>query len=88
MGSLYSRVMKFDTTDWRNGSYSEDNISLDLIKKEYAGWLGVKCHPAHNIWNHCVNYYEKDRKVQMARALYENQSAILDDESITMIESR
>jgi len=88
IGALYDRVMGLADDDWHFEHYSEDKISLELIKKEYARWLGVNCYPKHDIWSHCTDYYEKDKKIQVARALYKTQSDTLDDESITLVESR
>ncbi|WPE17131.1 hypothetical protein R5P06_03465 [Candidatus Thioglobus autotrophicus] len=52
MGSMYDSIIKTPADSWEFGYYDEDKISLELIKKEYARWLGVNYHPEHNIWNH------------------------------------
>jgi hypothetical protein len=49
IGSMYDMIMKLNDDDWYPDYCSEDKISLELIKKEYAGWLGVKYHPEFNI---------------------------------------
>ena len=35
--------------DWHFELYSEDKISLELIKKKYARWLGVNYYPEHDM---------------------------------------
>lgn len=88
ISSMYKDIMGASVEDWSIGHYQEDKISLELIKKEYAGWLGVKHHPEHNIWNHCTNHYKKDVQIQRAEEIYDKRNHILDDESITSIGSR
>ncbi len=88
MGSMYTMIMKLNDDDWFLEYYSEDKISLELIKKEYARWLGVNYHPEHNIWNHCTDHHKKQKQIQRAEEIYDERSHILDDESITSIGSR
>ena len=88
MSSMYSDIIKTSTEDWVTGHYQEDKISLELIKKEYARWLGVNYHPEHNIWNHCTDHHKKQKQIQRAEEIYDERSHILDDESITSIGSR
>ena len=88
IGSLYDSIMKNPAEDWEFGYYQEDKISLELIKKEYASWLGVNYHPEHNIWNHCTDHHKKQKQIQRAEEIYDERSHILDDESITSISSR
>ena len=88
MSSMYSDIIKTSTEDWVTGHYQEDKISLELIKKEYASWLGVNYHPEHNIWNHCTDHHKKQKQIQRAEEIYDERSHILDDESITSIGSR
>ena len=88
IGSVYDSIMKNPAEDWEFGYYQEDKISLELIKKEYASWLGVNYHPEHNIWNHCTDHYKKRMQIQRAEEIYDERSRILDDESITSIGSR
>ena len=45
MGSMYTMVMKLTEDDWCYESCSEDAILLELVKKEYAKWLGVAYYP-------------------------------------------
>ena len=88
MGSIYNSVIKLADNDWHTGYYHEDEISVDLIRKEYTGWLGVKYHPEHDIHNHCANHYEEQKKVERAEKIYNDKNQILDNESITSIDSR
>ena len=88
IGSVYDSIMKNPAEDWEFGYYQEDKISLELIKKEYARWLGVNYHPEHNIWNHCTDHHKKQKQIQRAEEIYDERSHILDDESITSIGSR
>jgi len=53
MGWMYDRIMKLTDDDWHyrdnRYTYPEEKISLTLIKKEYAGWLGVHSYdPVNN----------------------------------------
>ena len=88
IGSVYSTIMKTPIDDWEIGRYQEDKISLELIKKEYASWLGVKYHPEHNIWNHCTDHHSKQKQMQIAEEIYDERNHILDDESVTLIGAR
>ncbi len=88
IGSVYNTIMKTPIDDWEIGHYQEDKISLELIKKEYASWLGVKHHPEHNIWNHCTDHHKKQKQIQLAEEIYDERSHILDDESVTLIGAR
>ena len=95
IGSVYNTIMKTPIDDWEIGHYQEDKISLELIKKEYASWLGVKHHPEHNIWNHCTDHHKKQKQIQRAeekihraKEIYDERNHILDDESITLIGAR
>lgn len=47
--------MKLTDDDWHYESSSEDTITLELVKKEYASWLSVSHHPEHNIWGYCAD---------------------------------
>jgi hypothetical protein len=85
---IYDNIMKNPAEAWEFGYYQEDKISLELIKKEYASWLGVNYHPEHNIWNHCTDHHKKQKQIQRAEEIYDERSHILDDESITSISSR
>jgi hypothetical protein len=80
--------MKNPAEAWEFGYYQEDKISLELIKKEYASWLGVNYHPEHNIWNHCADHHKRHKQVERAEEAYNNQEDILDDESVTLIGDR
>jgi len=86
--SVYNTIMKTPIDDWEIGHHQEDKISLELIKKEYAIWLGVKYHPEHDIWNHCTNYDKNRKQIERAEEINSNQEDVLDDESNTLIESR
>jgi hypothetical protein len=88
IGSVYDTIMKTPIDDWEIGRYQEDKISLELIKKEYASWLGVNYHPEHDIWNHCTDYDKKRKQIERAEEIYDNQEDILDDESTTSIKPR
>jgi len=88
MGTMYDKIMRLTDDDWCLECFPEDKISLELIKKEYARWLGVNYHPEHNIWNHCTDHHEKQKKIQRAEEIYDERSHILDDESITSINKR
>ena len=44
MGSMYNQIMKLTEDNWHK-SQSETKLSLALIKKEYAKWLGVAYYP-------------------------------------------
>ena len=44
MGSMYNQIMKLTEDNWHK-SQSETKLSLALIKKEYAKWLGVTYYP-------------------------------------------
>jgi hypothetical protein len=91
---MYEDIMRISDDDddddwiWIKGYYQEDKVSLELIKKEYASWLGVKYHPEHSIWNHCTDHHKKHKQIERAENLYKNQEDILDDESITSIGDR
>jgi len=93
MGSMYNSIMKNSEKDWEFGHYQEDKISLEVIKKEYASWLGVKYYPEHDIYNHCANYHKeqkkidaRQRKIERAEEIHNEGNHILDDEGITSIE--
>ena len=88
MDSMYTMIMKLNDDDWFLEYYSEDKISLELIKKEYASWLGVNYHPEHDIWNHCTDHDKKRKQIERAEEIYDNQEDILDDESTTSIGPR
>ena len=88
IGSMYDSIMKNPVNAWEFGQYNEDIIPLELIKKEYSTWLGLRCYPEYDIWNYCTNYAEKHKQIEKAKELYNNQEEILSDESITSIESR
>jgi hypothetical protein len=88
IGTMYTKIMELTNDDWHLEHYSEDKISLDLIRKEYTGWLGVKYYPEHNIHNHCANHNEEQKKVERAEKIYNDKNQILDNESITSIDSR
>ena len=63
MDSMHTMIMKLTEDDWCYESCSEDAILLELVKKEYATWLGVNFHPKHEILRHCIihNYeYTKE----------------------------
>lgn len=52
MSGMYDMIMKLTDDDWQYDhcyTYPEEKISLTLIKKEYAGWLGVHSYdPVNN----------------------------------------
>ena len=85
---IYEDIMELSDNDWIIGRYQEDKISLELIKKEYANWLGVKYYPEHSIWNHCANHHKKHIQIQKAEEIYDKRNHILDDEGTTFINER
>ena len=85
---IYDNIMKNPVEDWEFGIYQEDKISLESVKKEYASWLGVNYHPEHNIWNYCTNHDKNHKQIERAEEIYNNQEDVLDDESVTSIDSR
>jgi hypothetical protein len=85
---IYDNIMKNPAEDWEFGIYQEDKISLESVKKEYASWLGVNYHPEHNIWNYCTNHDKNRKQIERAEEIYNNQEDVLDDESVTSIDSR
>ena len=54
IGNLYNSIISLKEDDWHYGD-CESTISLDLIKNEYASWLGVRRHPKSDISNHCTD---------------------------------
>lgn len=88
MDTMYDKIMRLTDDDWCLECFPEDKISLELIKKEYARWLGVNYHPEHNIWNHCTDHHKKQKKIQRAEEIYDERSHILDDESTASINRR
>jgi hypothetical protein len=63
----------------------EIKLSLTIIKKEYAGWLGVNYYPKHNVLNYWITHdYCLIREPREIREPYD----FLDDESITYIRDR
>jgi len=95
--SIYKNIMKLSEDCWHVGYYPEDNIPLELIKKEYSTWLGINYYPEYSIWNYCENHEEEykqkwkseklmDKKIRIAEKLYDEQSLdLLDDESTTLV---
>jgi hypothetical protein len=93
MGSMYTMVMKLTEDDWYKYQaktkmpimLDEIKLSLTIIKKEYAGWLGVNYYPKHNVFNYWITHdYCLIREPREIREPYD----FLDDESITYIRDR
>ena len=97
IGSIYKNIMKLPENCWHVGYNPEDNIPLEVIKKEYSTWLGINYYPEYSIWNYCENREEEykqrwkdeklmDKKIRIAERLYDEQNLdLLDDESITSV---
>jgi len=95
--SIYKMIMKLNGEDWHLEYHPEDNIPLEVIKKEYSTWLGISYYPEYSIWNYCKNNEEeykqkrkaeklRNKKIRIAERLYDEQSLdLLDDESITSV---
>jgi len=89
--------MKLPEDCWHVGYYPKDNISLEVIKKEYSTWLGINYYSEYSIWNYCENHEEEykqrwkseklmGKKIRIAEKLYDEQSLdLLDDESTTLV---
>jgi len=84
---MYTMVMKLTEDDWYKYQpktkmpimLDEIKLSLTIIKKEYAGWLGVNYYPKHNVFNYWITH-----DYCLIREPYD----FLDDESITYIRDR
>ena len=85
IGSIYDSIMKNPTQDWEFGVYQEDKISLGLIKKKYASWLGLSFCPEFSIWDYCTDFYKKQKQVEKAEEIYKSRDRVLDDESVSKI---
>jgi len=93
MGSMYEMVMRLTEDDWYKYqpktkmpiTLDKAKLSLTIIKKEYAGWLGVNYYPKHNVLNYWVTHdYCFIKEPREIREPYD----FLDDESITYIRDR
>jgi len=93
MGSMYKMVMGLTEDDWYKCQpktkmpimLDEIKLSLTIIKKEYAGWLGVNYYPKHNVFNYWITHdYCFIKEPREIREPYD----FLDDESITYIRDR
>ena len=93
MGSMYKMVMGLTEDDWYKCQpktkmpimLDEIKLSLTIIKKEYAVWLGVNYYPKHNVFNYWITHdYCFIKEPREIREPYD----FLDDESITYIRDR
>lgn len=82
---IYDNIMKNPAEDWEFGVYQEDEISLELIKKEYASWLGLSFYPELSIWDYCTDFNKKQKQIETAEEIYKGRDRVLDDEGISKI---